>query len=125
MLENNHPILTHGNDDAVDSIIYRGAELSRDAVRVCTSTVTVHFRATDAAATISEIANIVSGDFSLRVFTRSWADSESPLIIHDPTGTIAGIMLPFNDLNPILSANEAESIAELSAEWITRKVMPK
>ena len=125
MLENIHPTLTHGDDDAVDALIYRGAELSPDAVRVCASTVTLHFRAPGAAATVSEIANIVSGDFSLRVFNRSWADDESPLIIHDPTCTIAGVMMPFNDLNPILSPSDAESIAELSAEWITRKIMPK
>ena len=68
---------------------------------------------------------IASGDFSLRVLNRSWASDETPLIVHDPSGTVVGVMMPFNDLTPILGPEEGESIAALSAEWIARKVMPK
>ena len=122
MIETLYPTLMHGSNDDVCSLIYRGAEMSPAAMRMAAGLVLYHLRAADDSATLTLIVSMVARDFTLFVLGRSWTDGETPLMIHTPTSTIAGIMTPFNDLAPLLSSEETETTAVLSTEWIARRV---
>ena len=125
MIETLYAILMHGSDADIDGMIYRASDMSPDATRISAGIVSHHLRTTDESASLTLIDSVVSGEFTLFVLGRSWTDGETPLIVHTPTATIAGIMMPFNDLSPLLAGTESASIADLSAQWIVRKVRPK
>jgi hypothetical protein len=60
------------------------------------------------------------GKYELAIFEIPWAESDikfSPLIFDRKAGKIVGIMLPFNELLPVLAKNEQRQIHELSMLW--------
>jgi hypothetical protein len=62
-----------------------------------------------------------NGNYELIIFHIPWTKSDlpyCPLVLNKKTDKIVGIMLPFNELIPLLSAEESKSISELGVEWV-------
>lgn len=128
--ESLYAILAHGSDDEIDEVIYRSNEMTPSATRVCTQTLTHHFRALNEHDKLLEKAVSTSGDFSLLIVLPTWKpDTESnylPIIVrpHANGLVVAGVMMPFNDLMPYLDEGDSD-IAHLTIEWIVRKTKPQ
>jgi hypothetical protein len=61
------------------------------------------------------------GNYELLIFHTPWTKSDlpyCPLVLNKKTGKIVGIMLPFNELLPLLPENDGKSISELGVEWV-------
>ncbi|MDP1843886.1 MAG: hypothetical protein Q8K64_10730 [Sediminibacterium sp.] len=60
------------------------------------------------------------GEFELAILNVPWNSSSLPflpLILQRSSGTIYGIMLPFNELLPELTAKQQSQIGELGMSW--------
>jgi hypothetical protein len=119
-------ILTHGDDEQIGSLIYRGERLSQGARQACVNVLSHHFRSSSDPGFI-EKSRHQSGKFTLLILAAGWEDDVEentvPLIVTDQgkKSMVAGMMFPFDDLAGILSARECSEIGSLTAVWIIRK----
>jgi hypothetical protein len=64
-----------------------------------------------------------NGKYELAIFEVPWDSSDDikflPLILDKSVTRIVGVMLPFNELIPILNKSEQKQIHKLSSIWMT------
>lgn len=61
-----------------------------------------------------------AGDFSLIIFRKPWDKGKfpyEPLLLNHEENKVAGIMLPFNEIIPLLRNSEHDDASELAKTW--------
>jgi hypothetical protein len=112
-------------DDKIKSSIYLGEKMSEEAKEVCQNLLNYHFHSSDSSSFLEEKQRHISGKFVLLVLSSSWKENdETPLIltVQGDTPKSVGIMLPFNDLVPLLSNDDSAEIGNLTAIWVLKQI---
>jgi hypothetical protein len=116
--------LVKGNDE-VKLSIYLGDKMSEVEKEVCQNLLNYHFHSSDLSGVLQEKERHISGKFVLLVLSPSWKENEeTPLILtlENEIPKSVGIMLPFNDLLPLLSKEDSTEIGELTAFWVLKQI---
>lgn len=70
---------------------------------------------------LSIYKKIAKGHFELIIFNIPWKSDDlpfAPLVIDTRTGTVVGVMLPFNELHGHISKKDNSMIGELGGAWV-------
>lgn len=78
-------------------------------------------RPPSASSDLSIHRRVANEDYELIILHLPWGKSDlpySPIVVHNPTGRIVGIMLLFNELHGLISERDSGLIGELGVKWV-------
>ena len=114
-------VLAEGQESKLKDLLWKYSETKyRPSIPL---SLLLRLKQTDGASTSLKIyQRHRKGHFELLIIDVPAENSEkpdSPIILAKRNGQIAGILLPFNEIIPLLSKKENSDIGNLAVKWVT------